>query len=150
MEDLALRIKLAVLWLFWIMGFLVHMFLALFEEGVIEQIIEGEFVGMQITSSAMLFFAIFMLVPLVMAPLSLIVKDKANRWANIVLGVVYTVLCVFDSIGTAVIDISILSTYDILLYISHIVASALIVLYAWKWPQQEVQVGSIHTPTSGV
>jgi hypothetical protein len=29
------------------MGFLVHMFLALLEEGVIEQIIAGEFVGMQ-------------------------------------------------------------------------------------------------------
>jgi hypothetical protein len=133
MEDLALKIKLAVLWLFWIMGFLVHMFLALFEEDVIEQIIAGEFVGMQITSSAMLFFAIFMLVPLVMAPLSLILKDKANRWANMVMGVVYTGLCVFDSIGTAVIDISILSAYDILMYISHIVASALIIWYAYKW-----------------
>ncbi len=138
MENLALRIKLSVLWLFWIFGFLVHMFLALFEKGVIEQIIAGEFVGIQITSGAMLFFAIFMLVPLVMAPVSLILKDKANRWANVVVGIVYTGLCVFDSIGTAIFDISALSAYAILMYISHIVASALIVWYAWKWPTQEV------------
>ena len=138
MENLALRIKLSVLWLFWIFGFLVHMFLALFEKGVIEQIIAGEFVGIQITSGAMLFFAIFMLVPLVMAPVSLILKDKANRWANVVVGIVYTGLCVFDSIGTAIFDISALSAYAILMYISHIVASALIVWYAWKWPKQEV------------
>jgi len=137
MENLALRIKLSVLWLFWIFGFLVHMFLALFEKGVIEQIIAGEFVGIQITSGAMLFFAIFMLVPLVMAPVSLILKDKANRWANVVVGIVYTGLCVFDSIGTAIFDISALSAYAILMYISHIVASALIVWYAWKWPKQE-------------
>jgi len=137
MENLALRIKLAVLWLFWIFGFFVHMFLALFEKGVIEQIIAGEFVGIQITSGAMLFFAIFMLVPLVMAPVSLILKDKANRWANVVVGIVYTGLCVFDSIGTAIFDISALSAYAILMYISHIVASALIVWYAWKWPTQK-------------
>ncbi len=138
MENLALRIKLSVLWLFWIFGFLVHMFLALFEKGVIEQIIAGEFVGIQITSGAMLFFAIFMLVPLVMAPVSLILKDKANRWANVVVGIVYTGLCVFDSIGTAIFGISALSAYAILMYISHIVASALIVWYAWKWPTQKV------------
>jgi len=137
MENLALRIKLSVLWLFWIFGFLVHMFLTLFEKGVIEQIIAGEFVGIQITSGAMLFFAIFMLVPLVMAPVSLILKDKANRWANVVVGIVYTGLCVFDSIGTAIFDISALSAYAILMYISHIVASALIVWYAWKWPTQK-------------
>ncbi len=113
------------------------MFLALFEKGVIEQIIAGEFVGIQITSGAMLFFAIFMLVPLVMAPVSLILKDKANRWANVVVGIVYTGLCVFDSIGTAIFDISALSAYAILMYISHIVASALIVWYAWKWPTQK-------------
>ena len=137
MENLALRTKLSVLWLFWIFGFLVHMFLALFEKGVIEQIIAGEFVGIQITSGAMLFFAIFMLVPLVMAPVSLILKDKANRWANVIVGIVYTGLCVFDSIGTAIFDISALSAYAILMYISHIVASALIVWYAWKWPTQK-------------
>jgi hypothetical protein len=138
MENLALKIKLSVLWLFWIFGFLVHMFLTLFEKGVIEQIIAGEFVGIQITSGAILFFAIFMLIPLVMAPVSLILKDKANRWANVVVGIVYTGLCVFDSIGTAIFDISALSAYAILMYISHIMASALIVWYAWKWPNSEV------------
>ncbi len=134
MKDL--KIKLAVLWLFWIMAFLVHMFLGLFEKGVIEKIITGEFAGIQITSNSMLFFAIFMLVPLVMAPVSLILKDKANRWANVIVGTVYTGLCVFDSIGTAVSDISALSAYNILIYLAEIMASALIVWYAWKWPKQ--------------
>ena len=89
-----------------------------------------------ITSNSMLFFAIFMLVPLVMAPVSLILKDKANRWANVIVGTVYTGLCVFDSIGTAVSDISALSAYNILIYLAEIMASALIVWYAWKWPKQ--------------
>jgi hypothetical protein len=137
MEKLALRIKLAVLWLFWILAFLVHMFLGLFEKGVIEKIISGEFAGLQITSDAMLLFAIFMLVPLVMAPVSLILKCQATRWANVIVGIVYTGLCVFDSIGAVVSDISALSAYNILIYLSEIVASALIVWYAWKWPLKE-------------
>ena len=85
----------------------------------------------------MLFFAIFMLVPMVMAPLSLILKVKVNRWANVVLGLVYTGLCVFDSIGTAVSDPSALSAYNMLIYLAEIMASVLIVRYAWKWPKQE-------------
>jgi len=135
MKDL--KTKFAVLWLFWIIAFIVHMFLGLFEKGVIEKIIAGEFAGIQITPDSMLFFAIFMLVPLGMAPMSLIMKDKANRWANVIVGTVYTGLCIFDSIGTAVSDISALSAYNILIYISEIMASALIVWYAWKWPKQK-------------
>jgi hypothetical protein len=137
MENLALKIKFAVLWLFWILAFLIHMFLGLFEKGVIEKIMTGEFAGTQITSDSMLFFAIFMLVPLAMAPLSLMLKNKANRWANVVLGIVYTGLCVFDSIGTAISDISALSAYNMLIYLAEIVASALIVWHAWKWSPQD-------------
>ncbi|MFC1802773.1 DUF6326 family protein [Thermoproteota archaeon] len=131
MENL--KIKLSVLWIFWILGFLVHMFLALFEEGAIEQIIAGEFAGTQITSVTMVLFAVMMLVPLVMAFMSLTLKDKVNRWANVVVGIFYTGLCVFDMIGTAIYAISALSAYTILMYTSHIVVSTLIVWNAYKW-----------------
>jgi hypothetical protein len=76
----------------------------------------------------MLLFAIFMLVPLVMAFLSLILKDKVNRWANLVLGILYTGFCVFDLIRIAQ-----AFAYHIPMYVSKIVASVLIVWYAWKW-----------------
>jgi hypothetical protein len=66
-----------------------------------------------------------------MAFMSLILKDKANRWTNIILGLVYTGLCVLDLIGSVIYGISI-SGYDFLMYFSHIVASALIVWYAYQ------------------
>jgi hypothetical protein len=126
------KIKISVLWLFWIVAFLVQMMLVLFEPGVIEQITAGEMAGIQITPELMLASAIMMLVPLVMAFLSLTLKDLINRWANVVLGIVYTGLCLFDLIGS----LAQLSAYAILMFISKIVASALIVWYAWKSRQK--------------
>ncbi|TLM98516.1 hypothetical protein FDZ71_17025, partial [bacterium] len=94
------KIKISVLWLFWIVAFLVTMMLALFEPGVIGQIVAGEIGGLQITSELMLATTIMMLVPLVMAFLSLTLKDSINRWANVALGIGYTGLCLFDWLGS--------------------------------------------------
>jgi hypothetical protein len=94
MEDW--KIKISVLWLFWIVAFLVTMVSGLFEPSVIEQINAGEMAGMQITPELMLATTIMMLVPLVMAFLSLTLKDSINRFANVALGIVYTGICLFD------------------------------------------------------
>ena len=125
------KIKVSVLWLFWIVAFLVTMMLTLFEPGAIEQINAGEMAGMQITPELMLVTTIMMLVPLVMAFLSLTLKDSINRLANVALGIVYTGICLFDWLGSPA-----QPAYSIVLYISKIAASALIVWYAWKSKKQ--------------
>jgi hypothetical protein len=99
----------------------------LFEPGVIEQIMEGELYGVQLTPELILGTTIMMLVPLVMAFLSLTLKDSVNRWANVALGIVYTGICLFDWLGSLAVP-----AYGVLLYIAKIAASALIVWYAWK------------------
>jgi len=116
-----------VLWLFWSVAFLITLMVGFFEPGVIEHIMEGELYGMPLTSELILATTIMMLVPLVMAFLSLILKDSINRWANVALGVVYTGICVFDWLGSPTVPV-----YGVVLYIAKIAASALIVWYAWK------------------
>ena len=125
------KIKISVLWLFWIVVFLAHVIMGLFEPGVIEDINAGEIAGMKMTPEMMLFVAIIILVPLVMAFLSLTLKDLINRWANVALGIFYTGLCLFDWIGSLA-----QPAHSILMYISEIMASALIVWYAWKSKKQ--------------
>ncbi len=129
MEGLAFKIRLAVLWLFWIVAFLALMMMAFFETGTIEQIIAGEFAGLQITSELMFVTAILMLVPLVMAFLSVTLKDKANRWANMVIGIAYTGICLFDLIG----GLAVPPAYTLLMQTSLIIVPALIVWHAYKW-----------------
>ena len=65
-----------------------------------------------------------------MAFLSLTLKDSMNRWANIIVGIVYTALNLISLIDA-------LAVHGILMWVSGAVATALIVWYAWKWPKQE-------------
>jgi hypothetical protein len=129
MEDW--KIKIAVLWLFWTLAFLITLMVGLFEPGVIEQIMEGELYGMQLTPELILATTIMMLVPLVLAFLSLTLKDSINRWANVALGIVYTGICLFDWLSSLA-----QPAYEVVLYISKIGASVLIVWYAWKSKKQ--------------
>ena len=126
MEDW--RIKVSVLWLFWTVAFLVSLVSALFEPGAIAQIAAGEMAGFQVTPELILLTTIMMLVPLVMAFLSLTLKDSIDRSANVVLGVVYTGICLFDWLGSPA-----QPAYAILMFVSRIMASALIVWYAWRF-----------------
>jgi len=74
---------------------------------------------------------IILLPPLVMAFLSLTLKDKANRWANIIVGIVFAgFMLIASSIGLAQ-----TAAYSILMILSGFVATVLIVWYAYKWPK---------------
>ena len=130
MEDW--KIKISVLWLFTIVAGLASGLLALMEPGVIEQIMTGEVEGMKIGPEFLLLFAILMLVPLVMAFLSLTLKDSTNRWANIIVGIVWIILGLTD-LPTYLAEPS---AYAILMWLSGLVATALIVWYAWKSKQK--------------
>ena len=94
MEDL--KIKLAVFWLFIAVTMSANTILYLIVPGVIDEIRAGEIVGMQAGAELILGMAVaYYWVPLVMAVLSLTLKDKANRLANII---IRRILCCFYSL----------------------------------------------------
>jgi len=130
------KIKISVLWLFKDLAALVTGILMLMEPGVLEGIIAGEILGMQIGPEILLIVAIELLVPLVMAFLSLTLKDSTNRWANIILGIVFTVLGLAKLGDLAQLSEWGLSAWGILMPVSEAVATALIVWYAWKSKQK--------------
>jgi len=122
-----------VLWLFYAVAFLVVMILASFEPGVLKQFLDtGEMEGMKIGPEILLVFAVLLLVPLVMAFVSVTLRDSVNRWANVVVGGVFTVFQL-----VALIEILAQpSAWEILMELSKVVAPALIVWYAWKSKQK--------------
>jgi len=129
------KIKISVLWLIYGVAVLAEAILGYLELGVIEQVIAGEIEGMQITPEVLLVFAIIFLIPLVLAFLSLTLKDSINRWLNIIAGIV---LAVFGLMGPVeyLAKQSVYSAYVTLFGIVLVVASALIVWYAWKSKQK--------------
>jgi len=122
MENLVLKIKLAVLWIFLAVAWLTWFVTLLYD-----QIISGEVAETEVAS-------IVLVVPLIMAFLSLTLKDLANRRANIIMGIFFTGLMVLALAGS-------LATFrpvnEILLEASKVVVSALITWYAYKWPKGE-------------
>jgi hypothetical protein len=131
MENLALKTRLAVLWLFVAVTMSANTLLYLIVPGVIDEIRAGTVVGMQAGQGLLLTMAImYYWVPLVMAVVSLTLKDKVNRWASIVLGVFYVGFIFFELFMNVT---TVAYPYVILMDTSAIVVAALIAYYAWKW-----------------
>ena len=132
-----MKMRIAVLWLFMAVAMSAHMVLSVFEPGVIQQITSGK---MQISEEMFLFMALFWLIPLTMAFLSVTLKDLANRRANITVGIVFTALNIFHSLFELMVQPSIHmiqpSLHQLLIDGSTVVVTALIVWYAWKWPKE--------------
>ena len=133
MEDW--KIKVSVLWIFYAVALVGYFTLYLVEPGVLEQfLLSGEIGGEKIGPELLLFFAILVLAPLTMAFLSLILKDSANRWANIIVGIIFTAFQLIALIET--LTLPTVYAYAVLMELSKVIAPALIVWYAWKSKQK--------------
>jgi len=86
----------------------------------------GEIGGIQISQTMWLGIAILMLIPIVMAFLSLTLKYPVNRWANIIVAIF---LFGFNLVGLPTYP----STYDKFLIVVGLAFNVLTVWYAWKW-----------------
>ena len=126
-----MKTRLAVLWLSVAITMSANTLLYFLVPGVLDEIRAGTVVGMQAGSALLLTMAVmYYWVPLVMAVLSLTLKDKANRWASIILGVFYAVFILFELSMNVT---TVAYPYVILMDSSAIIIAALIAYYAWKW-----------------
>ena len=141
MEILRWKTRIAVLWVFMAVGMSTHSIMGFLEPGMIEQVMSGEMEGMALTPGMLVFMALFSLVPLWLAFVSMTVKDSLNRWVNFVLGMLFTTINIIHFFECGVPlgagPIAEPTSHHILLVGSTIVVTALIAWYAWNWPKQE-------------
>lgn len=120
------RIKLAGIWvslmLTYLLGDVLRIFSGDFSAGSI-----GE---MQISQGMYLGMAVIMIIPILMVFLSLTLKHKANRWANIGIAVFFFL---FNVVGLPTYP----SAYDQFLIVVGLAFNILTVWYAWEWSTQE-------------
>jgi hypothetical protein len=116
-------------------AFLAVMMLGTLEPGVLSQFLDtGEIGGLKIGQEVLLFFAVMMLVPLVMAFVSLTLKDSTNRWANVIVGIIYTGFQLFALIET--LTLPTVYGYAVLMETAKVVVPILVIWYAWKSKQK--------------
>lgn len=130
-ENLTLKIRLAILWLF--MAVAMYRCTGFWDVGFIEQFLSRFAAVTEFERAVRLFvIALWWLIPLTMAFLSVTLKDTANRWSNLILGIVFTGLNIYHLIQHLAMGPS---AHAILIVGSTIVVTALIAWYAWKWPK---------------
>ena len=136
MELLKCKARLSVLWLTMAIGTTAAMLLIFMKPGGIESIMAGEMGGMEISEGYMLIYALFFLIPLVVAILCLTLNGSANRWLNFVLGIVWGLWFIFEIVGhVTMVEAVPIATW--LMISAGLVISAYIAYFAWKLPIQE-------------
>ncbi len=130
MRDM--KVKLSLLWTFAMFNYLYADVTALMDSSVLKELMKGYAGPIQITQGFLLGGAILMETAIAMVLLSRVLKYRANRWANIIAGVIHTA-AVFSSmfVGTP-------APYYIFFGTIEIACTLLIIWYAWKWPKPEL------------
>lgn len=128
LEDVKLnvKIKLSALWMAMMLLYIYADILSLFRPGQMEEIMKGLMGPVPVTQMSLLTASILMIIPAVMVFLSITLKPSVNRWTNISLGILYTLVNISNLIGE-------FWAYYILFGIVEILITLLIVRSAWKW-----------------
>lgn len=128
MEDV--KIWLAVLWLANTVGGLSSLVFEFYEPGVLDEIRSGAKNGIVIVPVFVLALVVLFTVSLIMAFLSVRLRDRLNRGLNIVVGLVYFVI-------SLILLVQKLESQSVLAVGSVVgtILAALVVWYAYKWPK---------------
>lgn len=121
MEDM--KVKLSTLWVFVMFNMVFADIVGFLNPGALE-----EMIAMKPAQGLLLVFSILLEIPIAMIVLSRLLKYRANRWANIIAGVI-TILWVIGGGNTSV-------SYIFFATIE-VACMLLIIWYAWKWTEQE-------------
>ena len=128
--NVSLKLKLAALWAS-LMFLVIYLdYFHLYMPGKIEEILVGKMFVFDITQVALLAGLATITIPALMISLSAALPDKANRWTNIIVGVVYIPFILFNLAGEA-------WSHMVFGAVVEVVLLLLIIRYAWKWPKQE-------------
>jgi len=124
MKDM--KVRLQTLWIFVMFNYLYADVLGLHDPAVLKELITGQVGSLQISQGFLLGAAILMETAIAMVLLSRILKYGANRWANMIVGVIHTTAVLSSMfVGTP-------SLYYMFFGTIEIVCTSLIIWYAWK------------------
>ena len=129
------KIKMSALWASVMFCYIYGDYFGLYQAGKLQGMLEGKMVPLgPATQGVLVGTSVMMAIPSVMVFLSLALKPNLNRWVNIILGVIYTLIILITMPGAWAFYIF-LGTVDVVL-------TALIVWYAWNWPKQEATLSA--------
>ena len=134
LEDIkvSLKLKLATLWAIFMFLYIYVDYFALYMPSKIGDILKGKVFVFDITQGFLLAALASVTIPALMIFLSVALSAKVNRWANIIIAVVYIPFTLFNLVGEAWMHMVFGAVVEVVLL-------CLIIRYAWKWPRIETR-----------
>lgn len=122
------KVLLSTLWVFALLNYLYCDVVGLMDSGVLKGYLAGNVSGLHITPGFLLGATALMEIPMAMIVLSRVLRFPVNRWANIIAGVIMTLVQIATLfVGSAP------TGYYIFSSVFEIAATALIVVLALRW-----------------
>ena len=97
-----------------------------------QQRLSGHIGSLQIAQEFVLLTAIVLETAIVMAVLSCVLPYRANRWSNIIVGLLQTAFAATSLVGATFPDL-----FSILFVTLEVASTVFIVWYAWTWPRPD-------------
>lgn len=122
------RIKISALWTSMLFVFVYVDLFSLYRPDVRADLQAGELGGFAVNRSFLLGTTAYVVVPSLMVFGALVLRPRANRIVNIVLGILYALTIIGGAIGAW--------SYYLLGSAVEVAQLAAIVYYAWTWPKE--------------
>ena len=126
------RATLTVLWIFAVLNFVYADVVELFYTAGSIQAGTGIPGAIQYTQGLLLGASVLVEIPMAMVVLSWTLKHKVNRWANIIIGAVYTVVTLATQFIVPIMN-GTTTTFYLFFGAIEILTTSFIVWYGWKW-----------------
>ncbi|MDX1418021.1 MAG: DUF6326 family protein [Candidatus Promineifilaceae bacterium] len=144
-KNINRRAILSTFWIFVLLNVIFRDIHELFRPRYLQEIVTGTANGRVISDGQLLVAGIFLELTIVMVILSRVLSYRANRWANIIVGVLSVIFILTNGVN----DLD-----DLFFAIVEVTALAVIVVLAWRWPERKGQapIGesrSVMIPTAG-
>ena len=121
------RFKLSALWCSVMFCYIYGDYFELYQPGKLQQMLSGRTALGPSTQATLLGMAALLAVPALMIALSLLLPAQPNRWLNIVLGALYSLIMVLAIQGSW--------RFYIFFGLVEIALTLAIVWHAWTWPR---------------
>ena len=120
------QLKLSALWIALMLTYLLGDVMRIFSG----DFIAGEMVGAQTSQGLYLGMAVLFVIPIIMVFLTLVLKYRANRWANVIFAILFFAINLIGLPGYP-------SYYDQFLIVVGLGFNLVTIWYAWKWTKGE-------------
>lgn len=129
--NVNLKLKLAALWMAFMLIYIYVDYFHLYMPSKIEDILKGKVFEFEITQGFILAAIVSMTIPTLMIFFSVALPAKANRLTNVTVAIIYIPYMLFNLAGETWLHMLFAAVVEVVLL-------CLIICYAWKWPRIEI------------